>query len=133
MADAGFHYFVPDWIGFEFSDKPQPGYGFNYTEALQVQETKHRELTDFKEAFDGLTVEIESSINKLIGFKQALLLFSLHQAQLAECPNLKNLSSFLCFVVACSVDFLSSFLDFNDLFPQLSPMCKLANLHLIDS
>ncbi|XP_043719445.1 haloalkane dehalogenase isoform X2 [Telopea speciosissima] len=32
MADAGFHCFAPDWIGFGFSDKPQPGYGFNYTE-----------------------------------------------------------------------------------------------------
>uniref|UniRef100_A0A1D1Z6J0 Haloalkane dehalogenase 2 n=1 Tax=Anthurium amnicola TaxID=1678845 RepID=A0A1D1Z6J0_9ARAE len=32
MAEAGFHCFAPDWIGFGFSDKPQPGYGFNYTE-----------------------------------------------------------------------------------------------------
>ncbi|RZC53859.1 hypothetical protein C5167_012718 [Papaver somniferum] len=32
MADAGFHCYAPDWIGFGFSDKPQPGYGFNYTE-----------------------------------------------------------------------------------------------------
>ncbi|XP_021888427.1 uncharacterized protein LOC110807570 [Carica papaya] len=32
MSDAGFHCFAPDWIGFGFSDKPQPGYGFNYTE-----------------------------------------------------------------------------------------------------
>ncbi|XP_073226431.1 uncharacterized protein [Cicer arietinum] len=32
LADAGFHCFAPDWIGFGFSDKPQPGYGFNYTE-----------------------------------------------------------------------------------------------------
>ncbi|XP_077221873.1 alpha/beta-Hydrolases superfamily protein isoform X2 [Tasmannia lanceolata] len=32
MADAGFHCFAPDWIGFGFSEKPQPGYGFNYTE-----------------------------------------------------------------------------------------------------
>ncbi|KAI3834124.1 hypothetical protein MKW92_043592 [Papaver armeniacum] len=31
MADAGFHCYAPDWIGFGFSDKPQPGYGFNYT------------------------------------------------------------------------------------------------------
>ncbi|KAK9096837.1 hypothetical protein Sjap_022334 [Stephania japonica] len=44
----------------------------NLQEALQVQETKHRELTDLKEAFDGLTVETESSMNKLIGFEQAL-------------------------------------------------------------
>ncbi|KAK3011472.1 hypothetical protein RJ639_012770 [Escallonia herrerae] len=32
MADAGFHCFAPDWVGFGFSDKPQPGYGFDYTE-----------------------------------------------------------------------------------------------------
>ncbi|PKA51476.1 hypothetical protein AXF42_Ash002841 [Apostasia shenzhenica] len=32
MSDAGFHCFAPDWIGFGFSDKPQPGYGFSYTE-----------------------------------------------------------------------------------------------------
>ncbi|XP_073107209.1 uncharacterized protein [Elaeis guineensis] len=32
MADAGYHCFAPDWIGFGFSDKPQPGYGFLYTE-----------------------------------------------------------------------------------------------------
>ncbi|XP_054780116.1 uncharacterized protein LOC129287876 isoform X2 [Prosopis cineraria] len=32
LADAGFHCFAPDWIGFGFSDKPQPGYGFDYSE-----------------------------------------------------------------------------------------------------
>ncbi|KAK9281147.1 hypothetical protein L1049_004041 [Liquidambar formosana] len=32
MSESGFHCFAPDWIGFGFSDKPQPGYGFNYTE-----------------------------------------------------------------------------------------------------
>ncbi|KAL0561989.1 hypothetical protein IC582_002436 [Cucumis melo] len=32
LAAFGFHCFAPDWIGFGFSDKPQPGYGFNYTE-----------------------------------------------------------------------------------------------------
>ncbi|CAK9185622.1 unnamed protein product [Ilex paraguariensis] len=32
MAEFGFHCFAPDWIGFGFSDKPQPGYGFDYTE-----------------------------------------------------------------------------------------------------
>ncbi|WJX48767.1 hypothetical protein P8452_35288 [Trifolium repens] len=32
LSDLGFHCFAPDWIGFGFSDKPQPGYGFNYTE-----------------------------------------------------------------------------------------------------
>lgn len=42
MADAGFHCYAPDWIGFGFSDKPQPGYGFDYTE------------DEFHEAFDKL-------------------------------------------------------------------------------
>ncbi|KAM3747914.1 hypothetical protein ACB098_05G070000 [Castanea mollissima] len=32
MSGYGFHCFAPDWIGFGFSDKPQPGYGFDYTE-----------------------------------------------------------------------------------------------------
>ncbi|KAG7014149.1 dhmA2 [Cucurbita argyrosperma subsp. argyrosperma] len=32
LSALGFHCFAPDWIGFGFSDKPQPGYGFNYTE-----------------------------------------------------------------------------------------------------
>ncbi|CAO2815229.1 unnamed protein product [Amaranthus hypochondriacus] len=32
MADAGFHCVAPDWIGFGFSDKPYPKYGFDYTE-----------------------------------------------------------------------------------------------------
>ncbi|KAJ1700339.1 hypothetical protein LUZ63_000118 [Rhynchospora breviuscula] len=32
MSSSGYHCFAPDWIGFGFSDKPQPGYGFNYTE-----------------------------------------------------------------------------------------------------
>lgn len=35
MAELGFHCFAPDWIGFGFSDKPQPGYGFNYTGFLR--------------------------------------------------------------------------------------------------
>ncbi|KAG8043713.1 hypothetical protein GUJ93_ZPchr0458g22790 [Zizania palustris] len=42
MADAGYHCFAPDWIGFGFSDMPQPGYGFNYTEE------------EFHESFDEL-------------------------------------------------------------------------------
>ncbi|PIN06871.1 putative hydrolase/acyltransferase (alpha/beta hydrolase superfamily) [Handroanthus impetiginosus] len=42
MADAGFHCFAPDWIGFGFSDKPQAGYGFDYTEK------------EFHEVFDKL-------------------------------------------------------------------------------
>ncbi|KAF9623651.1 hypothetical protein IFM89_003683 [Coptis chinensis] len=32
MENAGFHCYAPDWIGFGFSDQPQPGYGFDYTE-----------------------------------------------------------------------------------------------------
>lgn len=32
MADAGFHCFAPDWLGFGFSEKPLPGYDFDYTE-----------------------------------------------------------------------------------------------------
>ncbi|KAK3411074.1 hypothetical protein EUGRSUZ_J03079 [Eucalyptus grandis] len=32
MSNVGFRCLAPDWIGFGFSDKPQPGYGFNYTE-----------------------------------------------------------------------------------------------------
>ncbi|KAL9683010.1 hypothetical protein QQ045_014822 [Rhodiola kirilowii] len=32
MSDLGFHCIAPDWIGFGFSEKPQPGYGFDYTE-----------------------------------------------------------------------------------------------------
>ncbi|XP_062154364.1 uncharacterized protein LOC133862551 isoform X1 [Alnus glutinosa] len=32
MSDVGFRCIAPDWIGFGFSDKPQPGYGFDYTE-----------------------------------------------------------------------------------------------------
>ncbi|XP_026665210.2 cis-3-alkyl-4-alkyloxetan-2-one decarboxylase isoform X2 [Phoenix dactylifera] len=50
MADAGYHCFAPDWIGFGFSDKPQPGYGFLYTEE------------EFHAAFDRLlaTLDINS-------------------------------------------------------------------------
>ncbi|KAF8011633.1 hypothetical protein BT93_J2039 [Corymbia citriodora subsp. variegata] len=32
ISNVGFRCLAPDWIGFGFSDKPQPGYGFNYTE-----------------------------------------------------------------------------------------------------
>ncbi|XP_050379766.1 uncharacterized protein LOC126797132 [Argentina anserina] len=32
MSELGFHCFAPDWLGFGFSDKPQPGYGFDYIE-----------------------------------------------------------------------------------------------------
>jgi hypothetical protein len=30
MADAGYHCFAPDWIGFGFSEMPQTGYGFDF-------------------------------------------------------------------------------------------------------
>ena len=29
---AGWHAYAPDWIGFGYSEKPQPRYGFDYTE-----------------------------------------------------------------------------------------------------
>ncbi|XP_021736676.1 uncharacterized protein LOC110703221 [Chenopodium quinoa] len=32
MSDSGFHCLAPDWIGFGFSDKPYPKFGFDYTE-----------------------------------------------------------------------------------------------------
>ena len=32
LETAGWHAYAPDWIGFGFSEKPQPRYGFNYTE-----------------------------------------------------------------------------------------------------
>ncbi|KAI4329358.1 hypothetical protein L6164_021629 [Bauhinia variegata] len=47
LADLGFHCFAPDWIGFGFSDKPQAGYGFDYTEK------------EFHEAFDKLLGVLE--------------------------------------------------------------------------
>lgn len=47
MADAGYHCFAPDWIGFGFSDKPQPGYGFSYTEE------------EFHEEFDKLLAMLD--------------------------------------------------------------------------
>ncbi|KAJ1273031.1 hypothetical protein BS78_06G249100 [Paspalum vaginatum] len=42
MADAGYHCFAPDWIGFGFSEMPQTGYGFDYKEE------------EFHKAFDDL-------------------------------------------------------------------------------
>ncbi|CAN1317541.1 Cis-3-alkyl-4-alkyloxetan-2-one decarboxylase [Linum perenne] len=47
MSDSGFHCLAPDWIGFGFSDMPQPGYGFDYTEK------------EFHEALDDLLVELQ--------------------------------------------------------------------------
>ncbi|KAL0903417.1 hypothetical protein M5K25_027793 [Dendrobium thyrsiflorum] len=43
MSGAGFHCFAPDWIGFGFSDKPQPGYGFSYTDRV-AEEEFHKEF-----------------------------------------------------------------------------------------
>ncbi|KAF8400605.1 hypothetical protein HHK36_013904 [Tetracentron sinense] len=52
MANAGFHCFAPDWIGFGFSDKPQPGYGFNYTEEeFHVEFDKLLEVLGVKSPF----------------------------------------------------------------------------------
>ncbi|WZY93261.1 hypothetical protein YC2023_065590 [Brassica napus] len=34
MSEFGFHCYAPDWIGFGFSDKPQPGYEKEYHEAF---------------------------------------------------------------------------------------------------
>ncbi|KAL8464865.1 hypothetical protein ACS0TY_034375 [Phlomoides rotata] len=50
MSDSGFHCLAPDWIGFGFSDKPQAGYGFDYTEK------------EFHDVFDKLldTLEVTS-------------------------------------------------------------------------
>ncbi|KAF3962728.1 hypothetical protein CMV_012796 [Castanea mollissima] len=38
MSGYGFHCFAPDWLGFGISDKPQPGYGFDYTEKVIHEE-----------------------------------------------------------------------------------------------
>lgn len=38
MGDAGYHCYAPDWLGFGFSEKPQPGYGFPYTEEAYHEE-----------------------------------------------------------------------------------------------
>ncbi|KAF7019123.1 hypothetical protein CFC21_032329 [Triticum aestivum] len=46
MADAGYHCFAPDWIGFGFSEMPQPGYGFDFKEE------------EFHKAFDELLVTL---------------------------------------------------------------------------
>uniref|UniRef100_A0A2P2LNK4 Hydrolase n=2 Tax=Rhizophora mucronata TaxID=61149 RepID=A0A2P2LNK4_RHIMU len=52
MSDAGFHCFAPDWIGFGFSDKPQPGYGFDYTEKEFHEELdKLLDVLDVKSPF----------------------------------------------------------------------------------
>uniref|UniRef100_A0A9I9DT91 AB hydrolase-1 domain-containing protein n=1 Tax=Cucumis melo TaxID=3656 RepID=A0A9I9DT91_CUCME len=45
LAAFGFHCFAPDWIGFGFSDKPQPGYGFNYTVYVKFASTQRKSTT----------------------------------------------------------------------------------------
>lgn len=46
MADAGYHCYAPDWLGFGFSQKPQPGFDFAYTEEA------------FHEEFQKLLIEL---------------------------------------------------------------------------
>ncbi|GAB2256255.1 hypothetical protein Droror1_Dr00010033 [Drosera rotundifolia] len=79
MSDIGFHCIAPDWIGFGFSDKPQPGYGFDYTEnefhdaldklleVLQVQSPFHLAVQGFLVGSYGLTWALKnpSRISKL--------------------------------------------------------------------
>ncbi|CAK9205618.1 unnamed protein product [Sphagnum troendelagicum] len=38
MAKAGYHCYAPDWLGFGFSEKPQPDYDFSYTEDAYHEE-----------------------------------------------------------------------------------------------
>lgn len=38
MAKEGYHCYAPDWIGFGFSEKPQPEYDFAYTEDAYHEE-----------------------------------------------------------------------------------------------
>lgn len=38
MAEAGYHCYAPDWIGYGFSERPQPVYYFSYTEEAYHQE-----------------------------------------------------------------------------------------------
>lgn len=47
LAALGYRVYAPDWLGYGFSEKPQPGYEFKYTE-----EAYHREL-------DNLLVRLE--------------------------------------------------------------------------
>ena len=34
LAEEGYHCYAPDWIGFGFSETPQPEYDFSYTGTL---------------------------------------------------------------------------------------------------
>ncbi|CAM6090904.1 unnamed protein product [Calypogeia fissa] len=38
LAQAGYECYAPDWIGYGFSEKPQPGYDFKYTEGAYHEE-----------------------------------------------------------------------------------------------
>ncbi|MCO5605230.1 hypothetical protein L7F22_059410 [Adiantum nelumboides] len=38
MAEAGYHCYAPDWIGYGFSERPQPVYDFSYTEEAYHEE-----------------------------------------------------------------------------------------------
>ena len=31
MAEVGYHCYAPDWLGYGFSERPQPVYDFSYT------------------------------------------------------------------------------------------------------
>ena len=31
MAEFGYHCYAPDWLGYGFSERPQPVYDFSYT------------------------------------------------------------------------------------------------------
>lgn len=90
MADAGFHCFAPDWIGFGFTDKPQPGYGFDYTEkefhaefdkllvALEVKSPFFLVVQGFLVGSYGLTWALKnpSKITKLVIFNSPLTVSS---------------------------------------------------------
>lgn len=45
LSEKGYDCYAPDWLGFGFSDKPQPGYDFAYTE-----EAFHGQLDQLLEA-----------------------------------------------------------------------------------
>lgn len=38
MAEAGYHCYAPDWLGYGFSERPQPVYDFAYTEEAYHEE-----------------------------------------------------------------------------------------------
>ncbi|XP_075664931.1 uncharacterized protein LOC142634504 isoform X2 [Castanea sativa] len=67
MSGYGFHCFAPDWIGFGISDKPQPGYGFDYTEK------------EFHEEFDKLL--------DVLGVKSPFYLVVQQSSRLSPLPH----------------------------------------------